>query len=347
MLNEAIKLANRGFRIIPCNGKIPLIKKWQVNATYNREKIKELWNNKNYNIGILTGANANNLVVIDCDIKDDVNGIDNFLNFLKKNNINLPNTLTATSGRNGKHYYFKSKSPNIKSGTNVFDSGIDIRANGGFIIAPPSLHQNGNFYKWDNNLEIAYLPQVIEDILLQDNTKDKTNDTKQKKTNSIDIKKYNELKNIEMGERNETLFRLASKLIDSGLCFNAILEAINIENECKCKEPLTKEEIWRLVESAYKYKTKNESTNSSISKIFSGKYPTTSIAIYWAIWHLSLKTIKGKIYITQEELCKMLGLKTIKTLRENIKVLAEDDLIDIRREKRIGGGYGVNSYKIL
>lgn len=347
MLNEALQLANKGFRLIPCKEKTPIIKKWQLNATNNSNKIREQWNNSDYNIGILTGANANNLTVIDCDVKDDINGINNFLEFLKNNDIELPKTLVATSGRGGKHYYFRSKSSNIKSGTNVFDKGIDIRSNGGFIIAPPSLHANGNHYKWDNDFDIAYLPQSLEDILLQDMSKEKIKATKEKKINCIDIKRYSELANIQTGERNDTLFRLASKLIDSGLCYNAILDAINTENECKCIEPLTKEEVKNLVNSSYKYKTEDNKGYGSISKIFSGKYNTTSIAIYWAIWHLSLKTIKDKIYITQKDLCKILGLKSRQTLSYNLKPLKEDDLIAVERENKKGEGFGVNSYKIL
>lgn len=347
MLSEALQLANKGFKLIPCKEKIPIIKKWQFNATNNRDKIKELWSNNHYNIGILTGADANNLVIIDCDVKEEVNGINNFLEFLNRENIELPKTLMATSGRGGKHYYFRSKSSNIKNGINVFDKGIDIRANGGFIIAPPSLHSNGNYYKWDNDYDIADLPQSLENLLLQDKPKEKTKNTKEKKKNCIDIKRYSEIANIKTGERNDTLFRLASKLIDSGLCYSAILDAINTENECKCIEPLTKEEVKSLVNSSYKYKCEENISNGSISKIFGGKYNATSIAIYWAIWHLSLNTIKDKVYITQDSLCKMLGLKSRQTLSYNLKPLKEDDLIDVKRENKKGEGFGVNSYKIL
>ena len=209
------------------------------------------------------------------------------------------------------------------------------------------MHTNGNYYKWDNNYDIAYLPQLLEDILLQDKSKEKTKVTKEKKINCIDIKRYSELANIKTGERNDTLFRLASKLIDTGLCYNAILDAINTENECKCIEPLTKEEVESLVNSSYKYKSEDNIGNGSISKIFSGKYNTTSIAIYWAIWHLSLNTIKDKVYINQDSLCKMLGLKSRQTLSYNLKPLKEDDLIYVKRENKKGEGFGVNSYKIL
>jgi len=345
MLIEALKLASDGFRIIPCNGKIPQIKKWQINATYNSDKIKELWKNINYNIGILTGKDGGNLVVIDCDVKDDINGISNFDNYIKDKNITLPNTLTATTGRGGKHYYFRSKSSNIKSGTNIFDKGIDIRANGGFIIAPPSLHPNGNRYSWDNDFMIADLPIELENLIIEIQNPTKTNNTKSKKA-IPNIKNYNELVNIETGERNETLFRLSSKLIESGLCYKAILEAINIENKLKCIEPLSEEEITNIVNSSYKYKSDDIIKNSSINKIFNSNYNTTTISIYWCIWYLSLKTLKGKIYIKQDDLCKMLNLKSIKTLRENIKPLLENNLISRKRERKISGGYGVYSYKI-
>ena len=345
MLNEAIKLSKQGFRLIPCNGKIPLMKKWQLNATNNENKIKQLWENNDYNIGILTGEQANNLIVLDCDVKDDINGISNFINYLKSNNITLPDTLIATTGRGGKHYYFKSEASNLKSGTNIFDKGIDIRANGGFIIAPPSLHPNGNRYSWDNNVPIAKLPPELEKLIIEFQTGTKKEKSKQKERLKKNPK-YNELPCIEIGERNETLFRLSSKLIECGLCYNAILEAISIENELKCVELLSEAEITNIVNSAYKYKSDGIIANSSINKIFSSNYNTTTISIYWCIWYLSLKTLKGKIYINQKELCNMLNLKAIKTLRDNIKPLLEDGLISRKRERNIKGGYGVYSYKI-
>ena len=283
MKDEAIKLAKKGFKIIPCNNKIPIIPKWQFNATNDINKIKNMWKESNYNIGILTGCNNNNLVIIDCDIKKNYNGIANFNKFLLNNNIVLPTTLTATSGNGGKHYYFKSKSANIKSGVNIFDVGIDIRANGGLIIAPPSIHPNGNKYVWDNNLSIAELPKELEELIIN-SQKEKVKIKVKKNSNK---KEYTEVKDIQIGERNETLFRLSSKLIETGLCYDSILNAINIENKLKCIEPLSENEIVNIVNSSYKFKDNKRIANNSINKIFSGKNNIKTKAISWNIRILS------------------------------------------------------------
>ena len=160
MLDEAINLANKGFRIIPCLGKKPVIPKWQINATSNIETIKKQWEKEDYNIGILTGKDGGNIVVIDCDIKENINGINNLQNYLKEIDVELPKTLSATSGKGGKHYYFKTNI-DIKTRTNYPCKGVDIRGKGGLIIAPPSIHENGNRYKWDNSYDIATLPHKL------------------------------------------------------------------------------------------------------------------------------------------------------------------------------------------
>lgn len=337
MLNEAIKLANKGFKIIPCIGKKPVISKWQINATSNIETIKKQWESEDYNIGILTGKTGGNIVVIDCDIKEDINGINNLQNYLKEKGIDLPNTLSATSGKGGKHYYFKTNI-DIKSRTNYPCKGVDIRGKGGLIIAPPSLHENGNRYKWDNSYDIAPLPPILETILQEDISKS-TNKIKQSKKDNTLIE--NDI--ISIGERNITLFKIASKLFKTGLSYEVVSNFIQQENDNRCEKPLSKDELKILLDSSFKY---YQPTNNH-NKIFGGKYKPTTIAIYWLIWSLCIETLNGKIYYSQRQLCDMLAIKNINSLTDNMKPLLDDNLIGRELKKCANSKHYVYSYYIL
>lgn len=337
MLDEAIKLANKGFKIIPCLGKKPVIPKWQIYATTNIEEIKKKWGSNNYNIGILTGKNGGNIVVIDCDIKENINGINNLHSYLKEKGIELPKTLSATSGKGGKHYYFKTNI-DIKCRTNYPCTGVDIRGNGGLIIAPPSLHENGNRYKWDNSYDVAPLPYKLETILQEDVCKSTKKVKQLKKDNNI-IKSDG----ISIGERNITLFKIASQLFKSGLSYEVISNFIQQENENRCEEPLPQDELKILLDSSFKYYKATDSHN----KIFGGKYKPTTIAIYWLIWNLCLNTINGKIYYSQRQLCDMLGIKNINSLTKNMKPLLNDELIGRTPTKCNNSKYFIYSYYIM
>ncbi len=342
MKDEALKLGKKGFKILPCNGKVPCLPKWNKCASNKEDYIINTFKTSN-NIAILTGDTGCNLIVIDCDVKNKTNGIQNFHKFINEKGIILPDTLTATSGGGGKHFYFRCKS-SIKSSVSKYIDGVDIRANGGCIIAPPSVHPNGNRYTWDNNNEIVDLPIELE-LLFTDSY---NNQKKEKNKITTNDSKYDKINMIKNGERNNILFRLSSKLMETGLSIESILEALKIENKLKCETPLKDEELDRIVSSSSRYK-KEEKTESSIDRIFSMKYQSTVIACYWLIWYKSLYLNKDTIYISQKEICDILGFKSTKTIHNNMEKLREDGFIEIKRVKNNKGigTYGVNSYKLI
>lgn len=112
------------------------------------------------NIGIVTGK-VSGLIVLDVDPGGDAT--------LKKFG-DLPQTLTATTSR-GKHYYFKHPGYDVPS-HNRKDIGLDLRGEGGYVVAPPSMHIKGQ-YTWETDpfsVDIAEFPSWVLDIFKQGNT---------------------------------------------------------------------------------------------------------------------------------------------------------------------------------
>lgn len=143
--------------------------------------------------GIDTGRS--NLVVIDCDVNDNVDGVEKFLNIVEKEGYDLK-TFTVETPNGGLHFYFKVPNDyNIKGsiGT-VFGAGIDIRANGGYVVGPGSKVKNKNnevveYLIEDETTNISDLPLwLLESIQAKNNTKT-TKNTVPNNTNKTNNKK--------------------------------------------------------------------------------------------------------------------------------------------------------------
>jgi Bifunctional DNA primase/polymerase, N-terminal len=95
-----------------------------------------------YNIGIRTGI-ISGVFVLDIDGS---NGAFSLADLERKHGP-LPRTLTFTSA--GCHFWFKCDRP-IKTSVGQIATGIDIRGDGGIVVAPPSIHETGAIYRWSN-----------------------------------------------------------------------------------------------------------------------------------------------------------------------------------------------------
>jgi P4 family phage/plasmid primase-like protien len=143
--------------------------------------------NENYNGLALPTGKINNIIVIDID------NIYHWEMFLREHNHKEPDTVSAISGSGGKHLYFKYSEDfeEIKSNSKCFGNeyDIDIRTNGGCIIAPPTKYYNKNVgkeveYIWEKSIfdhEIKSIPLWIKKLLLNKKQNDKNMEMTEKK----------------------------------------------------------------------------------------------------------------------------------------------------------------------
>jgi hypothetical protein len=95
-----------------------------------------------WNIGIVTGA-PSNIVVLDIDPR---NAGDETLRQLENRYGDLPGTWRFLTGGGGEHIVFQHPGGYVKSRPGALGRGLDVKADGGLIIAPPSLHMSGRRY---------------------------------------------------------------------------------------------------------------------------------------------------------------------------------------------------------
>jgi RecA-family ATPase len=155
-------------------------RKW--GATKDAEEIRRDFAHwPDSNIGIPTGA-QNGIFVIDVDTPTghDKDGIAS-LAALETEHGKLPPSLQAVSPSGSIHYYFRHPGFHVKNSTSEIGSGIDIRGDGGMVIAPPSIKGAGE-YEWRNGLPIADAPQWLLDMIKSDKVERKNGSAREAPT---------------------------------------------------------------------------------------------------------------------------------------------------------------------
>ena len=247
MKEWALYYAELGLAVFPLayRNKVPAVEGGCKVATTEKSKIERWWNqNPRYNIGIATGNKSNGLVVIDLDV-DKNKGIDGYevLRDWQNKHGELPETWQSITGRGGYHYFYKDTITHSNK-VGLYE-GVDIRGEGGYIVAPPSVHPNGNTYEWEQEpkeYEIAQVDDIVNDFFKGE----KQRIDSEHKTNF----KVPEL--IPEGERVDTIVRLIASLRTKGLDDDAIKAAVRVENEKRCNPPLKEKELEKAVFPALK-----------------------------------------------------------------------------------------------
>ncbi len=109
MKAAALDLAARGILVFPLaiGDKMPVTLHGYQDATTDPKRINEMWQRRpNANIGIATGASG--LVVIDVDVKNDINGWEAFNDCLERLGELPGPTPTASTPSGGAHLYFRA-----------------------------------------------------------------------------------------------------------------------------------------------------------------------------------------------------------------------------------------------
>jgi putative DNA primase/helicase len=229
----------RGFNIFPLRGKMPFAGTHGFKDATDNLEVIEAWMKEypNCNWGIATGA-ANELVVLDVDPR---NGGDDSLADLEKKYGALPETFSVKTGGGGQHFYFSHPGGKIKSGANVLGAGLDVKGDGGYVVAPDSIHPDTKRqYVVDSDTDIAEIPAWLLTQLRE-------------KPAAAQAHGDNGQKGINEGERNNTLASMAGAMQRRGISAGTILIALKEENRKRCNPPLPDAELESIATSIGNY----------------------------------------------------------------------------------------------
>lgn len=138
-------------------GKHPRLKDWPLQATADRATIRAWWRRwPRANVGIATGQTSG-FVVLDVDVH---HGALDILEALQAAQEPLPDGPLSLTGSGGFHRLFRAPAhptPN-PVGEAGLGAGLDVRGDGGQIVAPPSWHYSGRRYLWETSAHPLDVP---------------------------------------------------------------------------------------------------------------------------------------------------------------------------------------------
>lgn len=242
----AVRYAKLGMAVLPLEPgkKKPIFLEWQNTPKSDVAMITRWWTqNPNANVGILTGS-ISQVFVFDVDGKN--GGIPTYESLIHKHG-QFPDTWQDVTGRGdgSTHFYFRYPNFQVRSHLGLFQ-GIDIKGEGGQVVAPPSIHPDtGKRYFWDGSREIeetaiAEAPMWLLEVLEQ-----KTHQTHSDKF-PISVK-------IPKGVQHDTLVAFGGKLRQLGLDASEILPCLMVLNQSRCEQPGPEANILAIADSMSKY----------------------------------------------------------------------------------------------
>jgi hypothetical protein len=247
VIRSALRLAEKGLAVIPCMpaDKRPACRHGVREATTDPAVIAEWWGyNPRYNIGIATGA-ISDVFVTDIDNKDDVNG-EAELRKLEAAHGPLPATVEIITGGNGRQLYYKYPGARVRNSVGAIAPGIDIRGDGGFVVAPPSIHPNGRRYAWsiDSANVVATAPQWLIDAVTAPASGNSS-------SVALPASEWRDIlqSQIADGTRNHTITRITGHLLVRRIDPIVTLAIVQSLNLTHCVPPLPAEEVEAIVAS--------------------------------------------------------------------------------------------------
>jgi len=234
-----LQLAQKGLAVFPCQprGKEPACDTGLLAATTDAERIDRWWKSiSDLNIGVATGT-VSGIFVLDIDGDEG----EASLRQVEQQHGALPPTVEAITGK-GRHCYFRMRG-SIRNSAGQIGVGLDIRGDGGYVIAPPSVHPSGRAYTWSVDARDNFVdaPDWLHTLISAANGKGKTGKP---------LEHWHKVltEPIRNGERNTTLASIAGKLLHAGLKDGFLLyDLIMCVNIARCEQPLPAGEVEAIV----------------------------------------------------------------------------------------------------
>lgn len=259
LLDAALAYAARGWPVLPVHtptehrcscqnsacpaiGKHPRTQHGFKDATVDSTVITQWWSTwPEANIGLVTGSRSG-LVALDIDRR---HGGDDTLAELERKYGPLPDTMRNLTG-GGWHELFAYPDVPVKSKANLAP-GVDIRADDGYIVVPPSRHASGQTYGWEvghapDDLPLAPLPAWLLTLLTSSAHPIPTQPLRKTVTGRI-----------REGGRNAYLTSLAGTMRRRGMSSEAIEAALLTENATQCEPPLPEDEVRGIARGITRY----------------------------------------------------------------------------------------------
>jgi hypothetical protein len=245
ILKTARALAEKGMHVFACmpRDKRPATPHGLKDASVDPFEIEAWWaQNPNYNLALVTGS-MSGVFVVDVDGEE----AEGELRKLEQQHGELPATVESITAR-GRHLFFKCPDTPIRNSAGKIAPGVDVRADGGYVLVPPSIHPSGKTYTWsvDSAAAFANAPDWLLSIIAEPASAD---------TNRAELRKLVR-DGMQEGERNAGITRLCGHLLRRHVDPIIVCEVLQAWNTARCVPPLEPAEVTTIIDSICKRELK-------------------------------------------------------------------------------------------
>lgn len=242
--NDKGECACGGHHVGDSVGKRPIIEGWTKSAARDAQGVDKLWKGKRRRANI--GLPTEGYLAFDVDVGEGKRGLESKAAIEEKYG-KLPRTRVHRTGGGGDLWLYlnpgKGRIPNC---TNLGGyENIDLKADGGQIVMPPSLHRSGDRYGIIDDYPIAVAPQWMVEMASQSKPAPDTETASE--PGSL----------VQYGMRGDWIFRRMCGYSGKGDTEEAIYQKgkIDYEELCEHDPPMDDKEIRDMARSAFKQET--------------------------------------------------------------------------------------------
>jgi hypothetical protein len=157
------EVLGHGFPLVKAVGKKLIEPRWSTESRLEPDRWRQRLAGWSGNVAMPTGSG---IAVVDADLY--VDGGEDSLCRLRELGLTIY-TPTTITGAGGRHLWYRADVPIVSRALDDFP-GIDVKADGGAVIAVPSIHENGRPYEWEYgwslwDCELARLPLEVLALL--------------------------------------------------------------------------------------------------------------------------------------------------------------------------------------
>ena len=243
-VTAAMALANRGCAVFPVDPttKAPRTPHGCKDATTDEHQIIELWRkHPAAGIGVATGK-PSGIVAIDVDPSS--GGEEGFAELAGR--IGNPGrTVQVVTPRGGWHLWYRAPAAAVPCSASKLAPGVDIRGDGGYVVAPPTTRPDGTGWRWaPGEAPLAELQPEWLDAL----TVSAMADTRPRAV-PADTWVAMLAAGIPSGRRNQDLAALVGHLLGHNVDVHLAAHLLHLVNRADCSPPLDALEVEKIVAS--------------------------------------------------------------------------------------------------